>query len=164
VDKPNSVDRSFLRDRLAIIYLTRLAPSVPAARLPEGDYYPRLWSFPLSRADHGQATLSSALSCTSWGFSCDFAYVKSGGLLPRLFTLITPEFFRVQADGLFSVTLSVAQGLGPKRPRFIRGMLPFGVRTFLWSDSRQPSDRLHGQRLVPLRHNVKSETSPAIMG
>jgi hypothetical protein len=29
------------------------------------------------------------------------------------------------------VTLSVAAILQPRRPRFLRGMLPFGVRTFL---------------------------------
>ena len=30
------------------------------------------------------------------------------------------------------MTLSVAAILEPRRPRILRGMLPYGVRTFLW--------------------------------
>jgi hypothetical protein len=43
---------------------------------------------------------------------------------------------------MFSVTLSVAVPFREPRPRFLRGMLPFGVRTFLWPASRLTSDHL----------------------
>jgi hypothetical protein len=33
---------------------------------------------------------------------------------------------------MFSVTLSVTDRFRNPRPRVLRGMLPFGVRTFLW--------------------------------
>src|SRR4051794_35222320 len=36
-----------------------------------------------------------------------------------------------RTGGVFSVTLSVNPGLGRGRPRVLRGMLPYGVRTFL---------------------------------
>ena len=36
-----------------------------------------------------------------------------------------------RTGGVFSVTLSVDPGLGRARPRVLRGMLPYGVRTFL---------------------------------
>src|SRR2546423_2967633 len=37
-----------------------------------------------------------------------------------------------RTGGVFSVTLSVNARLGERRPRVLRGMLPYGVRTFLW--------------------------------
>ena len=43
---------------------------------------------------------------------------------------------------IFSVTLSVTIRLREPRPRFLRGMLPFGVRTFLWPALRPTSDHL----------------------
>ena len=36
-----------------------------------------------------------------------------------------------RTGGVFSVTLSVGARLGERRPRVLRGMLPYGVRTFL---------------------------------
>jgi hypothetical protein len=46
----------------------------------------------------------------------------------------TPPFHPFRGSrrgGLISVTLSVAPDFHRKRPRFLRGMLPCGVRTFL---------------------------------
>jgi hypothetical protein len=37
-----------------------------------------------------------------------------------------------RTGGVFSVTLSVSARLGERCPRVLRGMLPYGVRTFLW--------------------------------
>src|SRR4051812_10155534 len=37
-----------------------------------------------------------------------------------------------RTGGIFSVTLSVNPDLRRDRPRVLRGMLPYGVRTFLW--------------------------------
>ena len=71
----------------------------------------------------------SVLSCTAWGFSCLANYFASGELLPRLFTLAWRFFQRT--GGVFSVTLSVNPDLGRGCPRLLRGMLPYGVRTFL---------------------------------
>ena len=36
-----------------------------------------------------------------------------------------------RTGGVFSVTLSVTEVFQPRRPRILRGMLPYGVRTFL---------------------------------
>ncbi len=52
-------------------------------------------------------------------------YDVTGELLPRRFTLISPE-----ADGLFSVTLSVIPILQSEYPS-VRRYLALGVRTFL---------------------------------
>src|SRR6266404_5380468 len=41
------------------------------------------------------------------------------------------QLFFQRTGGLFSVTLSVNPDLGRGRPRIVRGMLPYGVRTFL---------------------------------
>src|SRR4029077_348851 len=72
---------------------------------------------------------ASVLSCTAWGFSCRPAYAGRGELLPRLFTLACAFYQRT--GGVFSVTLSVTAIFQSRRPRILRGMLPYGVRTFL---------------------------------
>ena len=46
------------------------------------------------------------LSCIAWGFPCLRCYLRSGGLLPHLFTLTL-------AGGLFSVALSGHPALAP---------------------------------------------------
>ena len=76
------------------------------------------------------------LSCTAWGFSCPAACAAGGGLLSRLFTL-TPGL--APGGGLFSVTLSVGAGFRPRLPRVLRGMLPYGVRTFLSARTLRPA-------------------------
>jgi hypothetical protein len=84
----------------------------------------------------------SVLSCTAWGFSCLANCSASGELLPRLFTLACPRRGKLTASptvahscqrtgGVFSVTLSVTAILQLRRPRVLRGMSPYGVRTFL---------------------------------
>lgn len=72
------------------------------------------------------------------GLSCLHCYRWSGELLPPLFTL-TPRQAR---GGLFSVTLSVTVGC-PNVPPFSRGILPYGVRTFL--SSQRTSERPHSE-------------------
>src|SRR5205085_7995176 len=42
-----------------------------------------------------------------------------------------PDLRCQRTGGVFSVTLSVTAILGLRRPRVFRGMLPYGVRTFL---------------------------------
>src|SRR3981081_951102 len=98
---------------------------------------------------------TSVLSCTAWGFSCLANYSVSGELLPRLFTLTCPldreassfpyscSFQRT--GGVFSVTLSVAAIFQLLRPRVLRGMPPYGVRTFLQQILRFTSDHLPSQ-------------------
>src|SRR3954464_13007975 len=49
-----------------------------------------------------------------------------------------------RTGGVFSVTLSVNPGLGRGCPRVLRGMLPYGVRTFLSESLR--SDHLPSRR------------------
>src|SRR6266700_480760 len=71
----------------------------------------------------------SVLSCTAWGFSCLANCSASGELLPRLFTLACTSFKEPAVS--FSVTLSVNVCFRERRPRILRGMLPYGVRTFL---------------------------------
>ncbi len=47
-----------------------------------------------------------------------------------------------RTGGVFSVTLSVTAILQLRRPRVLRGMSPYGVRTFLQQASRLTSDHL----------------------
>jgi hypothetical protein len=86
---------------------------------------------------------SSVLSCTAWGFSCLANYSASGELLPRLFTLACLRSGKLSASptsqrtgGVFSVTLSVNIRFRERCPRILRGMLPYGVRTFLQRAAR----------------------------
>ena len=108
------------------------------------------------------------LSCTAWGFSCPGTCAPGGGLLPRLFTLSKglgvadfpgrtgflknrPAQFvcNIQPPGgLFSVTLSVTADFGRQRPRVLHGMLPYGVRTFLYSvQHEQRSSAIQGCKI-----------------
>ena len=104
-----------------IIHLSRISPKARrifirrSATIPED-----LW-----RA----GCPSSVLSCTTWGFSCLANCSASGELLPRLFTLACTSFKEPAVS--FSVTLSVNVCFRERRPRILRGMLPYGVRTFL---------------------------------
>ena len=79
--------------------------------------------------------------CTRWGFPCLRACAWSGGLLPHLFTL-TPaslprpgrsKFLRHFPSG--RLTASPPACISPpaflRRPGQLRGIAPFGVRTFL---------------------------------
>src|SRR6186997_3320295 len=61
-----------------------------------------------------------------------------------------------RTGGLFSVTLSVTPLLQAWFPRFLRGMLPYGVRTFLSEFLR--SDHLPSVRI--LAQNGSLETRP----
>jgi len=63
-----------------------------------------------------------------------------GELLPRLFTLTV---FVAKNGGIFSVTLSVTSILQLRRPRVLRGMLPYGVRTFLQRTYGSPALACH---------------------
>jgi hypothetical protein len=47
-----------------------------------------------------------------------------------------------RTGGVFSVTLSVTAIFQPRRPRFLRGMSPYGVRTFLQQALPLTSDHL----------------------
>src|SRR5256886_13826264 len=86
----------------------------------------------------------SVLSCTAWGFSCLANYSASGELLPRLFTLACAKKNNCsqRTGGVFSVTLSVNARFRECCPRILRGMLPYGVRTFLQRTLRFTSDHL----------------------
>ena len=88
--------------------------------------------------------------CTRWGFPCPLDYSQGGGLLPRLFTLTPCQRTR---GGMFSVALSVDPGLRRNLPRLrrlssrshgtaagLRGIAPYGVRTFLLPHQSGRSD------------------------
>jgi len=91
----------------------------------------------LKRAGLGRAApLSPIWPCTRWGFPCLRACARSGGLLPRLFTLTQPLLRPGGANGpglpirrrlqeglggMFSVALSVAKAFGPWPPRVSPG-------------------------------------------
>src|SRR5438046_7915925 len=110
----------------------------------------------------------SVLSCTAWGFSCLANRSASGELLPRLFTLACPRRGKLTASptvahscqrtgGVFSVTLSVTAILQLRRPRVLRGMSPYGVRTFLQQASRLTSDHLPSHLIY---HNQPERKEP----
>src|SRR4029077_3610549 len=122
-----------------IIYLTRISPS---ARYRKSAVRDRRYSDRGATVPEGCRTgcPPSVLSCTAWGFSCLANYSASGELLPRLFTLACPIREAVsfpysrscqRTGGVFSVTLSVNARFRECCPRILRGMLPYGVRTFL---------------------------------
>src|ERR1051326_329842 len=64
-----------------------------------------------------------------------------------------------RTGGVFSVTLSVSPDLGRGRPRVLRGMPPYGVRTFL-SDSLR-SDHLPSRRVYHRADEVKGRNLEA---
>src|SRR3954465_14872872 len=53
-----------------------------------------------------------------------------------------PDLRCQRTGGVFSVTLSVNPGFRPGCPRVLRGMLPYGVRTFLSRALPRVSDHL----------------------
>src|SRR6201993_929119 len=119
-DKPNSVGR---RGDLMIIHLIRPARGTNARRtfvrrsatIPED--FIGLAAHPLfCLAPHG---VFRASRITSRAVSSYLAFSP----LPALCCQRT--------GGVFSVTLSVTAVFQPRRPRILRGMLPYGVRTFL---------------------------------
>src|SRR5580698_5277684 len=116
-----------------------------------------LWARDCSRA---QATIPEELeraahppiwSCSGWGLACVLDYSRTGGLLPRHFTLTL-------AGGLFSVPLSADRSAPP-----LTAILPYGARTFLpikgdrpthsgsadCSIARRPSRRLPSPKASP---------------
>ena len=70
--------------------------------------------------------------------------------LPALKTLLGT----LTMGGLFSVTLSVDRGFHPCLPRILRGMPPYGVRTFL-QDCSQRSSTVTALSLRPLEKESK---------
>lgn len=76
--------------------------------------------------------------CTRWGFPCLRAYAWSGGLLPHLFTLTTVHASMARAVCFLwhypSGRLTASPPACIQKPLLglrLRGIAPFGVRTFL---------------------------------
>jgi hypothetical protein len=134
-------------------------PIWPSARPGSGagcDYYPR--GFSRIREKSGQATLPSALSCTTWGFSCGSAYANARwALTPPFHPYPAPSSFTFRRKALFGLPWGLKvdldgtgryvfcdtvrhPGFTSRAPPISRGMLPSGVRTFLWRNKRQASD------------------------
>src|SRR5262249_4127094 len=122
---------------------------------------------------------TSALSCTAWGFSCDLVYTKARWALTPPFQPCPAPFLSVVAfsisqfrraqkcvrSGIFSVILSVIWSFRPKSPRFSRGMLPCGVRTFLWYNKGCASDHpshLHLYHGFPDASGLKCANFPVL--
>jgi hypothetical protein len=114
------------------------------------------------RGKIGQATRSSVLSCTAWGFSCNPAYAQVRWALTPPFQPC-PAPLWVQPDGsqiqspvqpqggagwyIFCDTVRHS-GLASRIPSLSRGMLPFGVRTFLWRKKCCTSDCLSHSKCI----------------
>jgi len=83
--------------------------------------------------------------CTRWGFPCLVACASSGALLPHLFTLT-----HALRRGRFILCGTVRRGISRfRRPRVsslrrtkLRGIAPYGVRTFLLPLARKAILRL----------------------
>src|ERR1035441_4835274 len=79
--------------------------------------------------------------CTRWGFPCLRACAWSGGLLPHLFTLTPPSFPRPRRSEFLwhfpsgRLAASPPACISPpaflRQPGQLRGIAPYGVRTFL---------------------------------
>jgi hypothetical protein len=105
--KPNSVP-AFARWRSFI------SLGFPSAQLG-CDYYPRGSSRIRGKKRAGNPP--SALSCTTWGFSCGSAYANARwALTPPFHPYPAPSWMVL--GGIFSVTLSVTRDLRSGRPRF----------------------------------------------
>lgn len=89
----------------------------------------------------------SVLSCTAWGFSASRITPRAVSSYLAFSPLPVPCCQRT--GGVFSVTLSVTAILRPRCPRVLRGMPPYGVRTFLWPALRLTSDRLPSVSNLP---------------
>jgi hypothetical protein len=123
------------------------------------DYYPRVSS--RIRGKSGQATLPLLCLAPHGVFRAAPLTRMSGGLLPRLFTLTQHHF---GSDGALESELLGRAKSGAGRyifcdtvrhpgfrswaPPISRGMLPFGVRTFLWQNKCQASDHPPQGRLT----------------
>lgn len=117
---------------------------LPPESLPAGgafqracDRYPR--RAPDFHPRPGRRPGVSVWPCTAWGLSCPGSYPPGGGLLPRLFTLAATPM-QARRGGFISLTLSIGQRFRANPPQLFRGMLPYGVRTFL--SRRSGSDHL----------------------
>ena len=64
-----------------------------------------------------------------------------------------------RTGGVFSATLSVAAILQLRHPRILRGMLPYGVRTFLWRILRVTSDHLPSAGIYHEIGNLETRTA-----
>ena len=115
-----------------IIHLIRPARGTNARSRSRGTVmrrYPRIF--------YRAGCPSSVLSCTAWGFSCLANYFASGepylafSPLPVLDGKLSASPTSQRTGGLFSVTLSVKVCFREPCPHILRGMLPYGVRTFL---------------------------------
>jgi hypothetical protein len=132
--KPNSVGPESIRGRM-IIYLSRPALAgqkpVPHSR-DMVRRYPRINIRPaalplLCLAPHGVFRASR---------------IASRAVSSYLAFSPLPALCCQRTGGVFSVTLSVAAVFQPQRPRTLRGMPPYGVRTFLQQVLRLTSDHL----------------------
>jgi hypothetical protein len=68
-----------------------------------------------------------------------------------------PDLRCQRTGGVFSVTLSVTAILQLRRPRILRGMLPYGVRTFLQQAFRLTSDHLPSRTTYRIKAKTQSQ-------
>ena len=151
-DKPDSVRGAVAGHRVTFISLHR-APW-RAGRVP-----PKRIACDIPGTNE-RAAPSPILPCTRLGFSCRRHYCRRGGLLPHLFTLAPARNrSRAPGGGIFSVTLSVAPGYGPERPRLRAESCP--AVSGLSSDTPgQPVPGTSGQRTWGERLPPKPERLP----
>ena len=123
----------------------------------------------------------SALSCTTWGFSCGSAYANArwaltppfhpypapssiiqhhpaplsagrktcSGLTPDLKVVLDGAGMVLDGAGRYIFCDTVRHpGFTSWAPPISRGMLPFGVRTFLWQNKCQASDHPPQERVT----------------
>lgn len=153
-DKPNSVTSAVARGLWMIISLSP-ARAGRSARA-ECDYYPEAAGLapggsggPRSLfclAPHGVCRAPS-LARRAVGSYPAFSPLRNGrweiGDWSSPAALQRPDLLspicHLPNRGMFSVTLSVAPGFRPACPRFLRGMLPDGVRTFLCRALARPA-------------------------
>jgi hypothetical protein len=91
--------------------------------------------------------------CTRWGFPCLGAHASSGGLLLHLFTLTPPRKGRGGLIFCGTVRRDASRHrlprVSPAQPG-LRGIAPFGVRTFLPLRIPSPRAILRLPRIYPI--------------
>ena len=105
----------------------------------------------------GRAALSPVLSCTAWGLSCLLPCGRSGGLLPRRFTLAA-----LARGGLILCDTIRCPGFRQRPPKLAPGMMPCGVRTFLSSAGLATSTSDHSGRPVAMIRWMESDARRGI--
>ena len=99
-------------------------------------------------------------SCSQWGLPCPLDYSRGGGLLPHLFTLTrrTGRFVFCCTGRRRRLEAPSPACIPPSRSR-LRGIVPYGVRTFLPRQAGGDPPPSRDRRTRPSYRFIPAQTS-----